>query len=174
MHALYLPCRPAGSRSDRVTCWVAGCWWGLVAPVLVPSSSCHRTRVSPYPSLTICFPTFATPFVAAVAGVSFAWTVIISVMRGALDSGKVAAAAPTTAQLEDAVASVAAAAVSTTAAADSLEQPAAAAAQVVQATAAAPAHAPVIAAGEVQRSQAAAGLKALVVPRATAHAEAAT
>lgn len=113
-----------------------------------------------------------------VAGVSFAWTVIISVMRGALDSGKVAAAAPTTAQLEDATANVAAAA----AAADTVQQPAAAAVQVVQAVAepaaaAAPAaavHAPVIAAGEVQRSQAAAGLKALVVPRATAHAEAAT
>jgi protein Mpv17 len=111
---------------------------------------------------------------ATVAGVSFAWTVIISVMRGALDSGKVAAAAPTTAQLEDATATVAAAATT----ADAVEQPAVAAVQVSQATAepaaAAPVHAPVIAAGEVQRSQAAAGLKALVVPRATAHAEAAT
>ncbi|KAF6260930.1 hypothetical protein COO60DRAFT_1504019 [Scenedesmus sp. NREL 46B-D3] len=111
-----------------------------------------------------------------VAGVSFAWTVVISVMRGALDSGKVAAAAPTTAQLDDAVATVAAA-VGATAAAGRAEQPAAAAPQVLRAmaepAAAGVAHAPVIAAGEVRRSQAAVGLKALVVPRGTAHAEAA-
>lgn len=85
-----------------------------------------------------------------VAGVSFAWTVIISVMRGALDDST--ATAPTTAQIEEAVSHVAAA----------IAEPVAAVA------APAAAHAPGMSAGGVQ-STAASGLKALV-PHA--HAEA--
>eukprot|EP00878_Enallax_costatus_P017191 GHUV01018048.1.p1 GENE.GHUV01018048.1~~GHUV01018048.1.p1 ORF type:complete len:164 (+),score=53.53 GHUV01018048.1:1038-1529(+) len=89
-----------------------------------------------------------------VAGVSFAWTVIISVMRGALDGTK--AAAPTTAQLEEAVTHVAAAVAEPVASAAAAAAPAAS-------------HAPVISAGQVQASAGASGLKALV-PHA--HAEA--
>lgn len=97
-------------------------------------------------------------------------------MRGALDGSK-AVAAPTTAQLEKAVAAVAAAAV-TTGAAETAEQPAPAAAPspaaaVVPAAVPAAHHAQLIAAGDVQSTPGPTGLKALV-PRATAHAEAAT
>lgn len=52
---------------------------------------------------------------STVAGVSFAWTIVISVMRGALDGMQ--QPAPTTVQLEQAVADVAAAALAADAAA---------------------------------------------------------
>lgn len=127
--------------------------------------------------------------VAAVAGVSFAWTVVISCMRGALDSMQ--QSAPTTAQIEEAVAQVAAAAaVTTTALAEpmpastsitaaspaepSVRAAAAAAAAGHGAAAVAAAHSPVLAAADVPHVRAharTAGLKALV-PRPHTAAEA--
>jgi hypothetical protein len=106
----------------------------------------------------------------AVAGVSFAWTVIISVMRGALDRGTTPA--PTTVQLEEAAAQVAAAV-----AAEPLATAAAApagAGLTTGGTGAAAAAAPtvpaagavghVMPAGEVQSSPS--GLKVLLVQKA--------
>lgn len=94
-----------------------------------------------------------------VAGVSFAWTVIISVMRGALgDGAKAAAPAPSSAALEEAVVAVAAAAAEQEQA-SAARQPTTASANVLVAS---PAHHPT-----------ATGLKALVSPsRASAVAEA--
>lgn len=72
------------------------CSWQVARSYLVPVLTITHV-------LTVLF-----LHTAAVAGVSFAWTVVISCMRGALDSMQ--QSAPTTAQLEEAVAQVAAAA----------------------------------------------------------------
>lgn len=115
-----------------------------------------------------------------VAGVSFAWTVVISVMRGALEGMQ--QSAPTTAQLEDAVAQVAAAAAAAdaaaTAAVTALAEPLPASATVAAASpiepftrsvaAAAPAH---VSSGPAQAARA--GLKALVPRPHVAAADAA-
>lgn len=90
----------------------------------------------------------------AVAGVSFAWTVVISVMRGALDGTK--AAAPTTAQLEEAVLQVAQAAAEPVAADSAVVAP--------------PPAAPVLSAGDIQGATATKTGLQVLVPRA--HAEA--
>lgn len=91
-------CMPSDSPCS-VWCWGCAC---QRACVMCPC--CHLHADAP------CLCCFCLAF--AVAGVSFAWTVVISCMRGALDSMQ--QSAPTTAQIEEAVAQVAAAAAVTT------------------------------------------------------------